>query len=81
MHGNLMSKFKVQGQVHHLFGSLLSHNPEKPKILEIYFMGDSENEVKSFLKFVAPNTDKQIFHDLQRNLQKDDYNSFFFICL
>lgn len=34
------------------------------KFLQLYFMSNSENEVKR-LFFVAPNTDKQILYDLQ----------------
>jgi len=63
-HGNFMPTFKVQGQVYHLVGSLLPTGTEEPKFLQIYFMGDSENEVKRRFS-IAPNTDKQILYNLQ----------------
>jgi len=47
-HGDFMPTFKVQGQVYHLAlaGSLLPNNPDEPKFLQIYFMGDSVSEVQ-----------------------------------
>lgn len=62
-HENFMPIFKVQGQVYHLAGSLLPTGTEEPKFLLIYFMGDSENEVKRRLS-LAPNTIKQILYNL-----------------
>lgn len=47
-HGDFMPTFKVQGQVHHLAGSLLPNNPDEPKFLQIYFMGDSVSEINEY---------------------------------
>lgn len=38
------STFKIQGQVYHKIGSLLPVSTEKPKFLQIYFMGDVEEQ-------------------------------------
>jgi hypothetical protein len=42
---NFNSTFKVQGQVYHQIGSLLPI-AEKPKFLQIYFMGDEKEQVR-----------------------------------
>lgn len=39
-----MPTFKVQGQVYHLIGSLLPQANQPAKFLQIYFMGNSEQE-------------------------------------
>ncbi|KAE9542315.1 hypothetical protein AGLY_003442, partial [Aphis glycines] len=70
-HENVMPTFKVQGQVYHLTGFLLPTSTEEQKFLQIYFMGDSENEVKRRLS-IAPNTNKQIIYDLQYMLHRNN---------
>src|SRR5436190_9365404 len=44
--GNFMPTFKVQGQVYHRIGSLISSSPDDAKFLQIYFVGEDEREVK-----------------------------------
>lgn len=41
-----MPTFKVQGQVYHLYGSLIPNTQENPQFLQIYFVGEDEKEVK-----------------------------------
>lgn len=41
-----MPTFKVQGQVYHMFGSLIPNPNENPQFLQIYFVGEDEKEVK-----------------------------------
>jgi len=36
--------FKVQGQVYHLYGSLIPNTQENPKLLQIYFVGEDEKD-------------------------------------
>lgn len=70
MHGTNI--FIIQCYVYHLAGYLLSSNPEKLKILHIYFTYDwNENEIKRRL-FVVPNIDTQIFYDLQYMLYRNN---------
>ena len=38
--------FKIQGQVYHLLGPLNVQENETPKYLQMYFMGDTEDETK-----------------------------------
>lgn len=66
-----MPAFKVQDQAYNLANSLLSSDIEEPKILQIYFMGDSENEVKRRLSIV-PNTDKRMLYNLQYMLHRNN---------
>ena len=42
--GGFMPTFKVLGQIYHQIGSVLPPDEEEPKFLQIYFMGDSEQE-------------------------------------
>ncbi|KAL4132202.1 hypothetical protein QTP88_009407 [Uroleucon formosanum] len=41
-----MPTFKVQGQVYHLYGSLIPNTQENPQFLQIYFVGEDEKEVQ-----------------------------------
>ncbi|MGD0510892.1 MAG: flagellar filament capping protein FliD, partial [Candidatus Micrarchaeaceae archaeon] len=42
----MFGKFTVQGQVYHKIGSLLPLPNEEPKFLQIYFMGDSNEQAR-----------------------------------
>ena len=42
---NFESTFKIQGQVSHRIGSLLPMPDADPKFLQIYFMGDEEQQI------------------------------------
>jgi hypothetical protein len=44
---NFETTFKIQGQVYHQIGSLLPLPDETPKFLQIYFMGDEEEQVNA----------------------------------
>ncbi|XP_018494588.1 uncharacterized protein LOC108864106 [Galendromus occidentalis] len=44
-HGNFMPTFKVQGQIYHLAGSLLPLPACEHKFLQIYFMGNLEDQI------------------------------------
>ena len=44
MERGFMPTFKVQGQVYHLIGSVLPQQGEDHKFLQIYFMGNEEDE-------------------------------------
>ena len=47
-----MSTFKIQGQVYHCVGSLLPPSNEEHKFLQIYFMGDEQQE-KTALQYYS----------------------------
>ena len=65
--------FKVQGQVYHRVGSLLPSTNEEPQFLQIYFMGDEQQEARQRCNNI-PGTRQDIVIDLQRMLHK--YNSY-----
>ena len=44
--GGFMPTFKVQGQVYHRIGSLLPEENENCQFLQIYFMGNQENQAQ-----------------------------------
>ena len=44
--GGFMQTFKVQGQVYHRIGSLLPEENENSLFLQIYFMGNQENQAQ-----------------------------------
>ncbi|GFU35281.1 uncharacterized protein TNCV_2143451 [Trichonephila clavipes] len=44
---NFESTFKIQGQVYHKIGSLLPMSDADPKFLQIYFMGDEEQQANT----------------------------------
>ncbi|CAF4665941.1 unnamed protein product, partial [Rotaria sp. Silwood2] len=62
-----MPTFKVQGQVYHRIGSLLPPTNEEPKFLQIYFMGDEQQEARQRCNNI-PGTRQDIVMDLQQML-------------
>jgi hypothetical protein len=50
----------------------LPSNLDEQKFLQIYFMGNSENEIKIRLS-IAPKVNKYIFYDLQLDLSRLDF--------
>lgn len=42
---SFMPTFKIQGQIYHQIGSLLPHFGEDSKFMQIYFMGNNEDEI------------------------------------
>ncbi|GBM74318.1 hypothetical protein AVEN_193308-1 [Araneus ventricosus] len=59
-----MPTFKVQGQVYHRIGSLYPLPNEKPKFLQIYFVGDGTQQAEQRCKNV-PQTRQDIVLQLQ----------------
>ncbi|CAF3254328.1 unnamed protein product [Rotaria sp. Silwood2] len=68
-----MPTFKIQGQVYHRIGSLLPLTNEEPKFLQIYFMGDEQQQARQRCNNI-PGTRQDIVIDLQRMLHQ--YNSY-----
>ena len=67
-----MPTFKVQGQVYHQIGSLLPSNNEPHRFLQIYFMGDSEQEAARRCDII-PNLNKDLITELQTMLHEHNY--------
>jgi hypothetical protein len=68
-----MPTFKVQGQVYHRMGSLLPLPNEEYRFLQIYFMGDEQQEVKQRCNNI-PGTRQGIVRELQQMLY--EHNSY-----
>lgn len=65
--GNFMPSFKIQGQVHHLIGSLLPEIGNNAKFLQIYFM--SESDRISIRTNMIPNLKRGLIELLQTVLR------------
>ncbi|CAG9764524.1 unnamed protein product [Ceutorhynchus assimilis] len=48
---NYMPTFKIQGQIYHRAGSLLPLPNEEHKFLQIYFMGDADEQIDQRCRF------------------------------
>jgi len=48
---NFESTFKIQGQVYHVVGSLILMPDADPKFLQIYFMGDEEQQINTHCQY------------------------------
>ena len=68
-----MPKFKVQGQVYHLAGSLLPLPNEGAGYLQMYFMGEEELEVLR-RHGLYPGLDKDIVHELCNEILCQSFN-------
>ncbi|XP_075437913.1 LOW QUALITY PROTEIN: uncharacterized protein LOC142476424 [Ascaphus truei] len=66
------STFKVQGQVYHRAGSLLPLPDQHPQFLQIYFMGDEEQQADQRCHWI-PNTRRDIVISLQRMLHEHNH--------
>ncbi|XP_075469185.1 uncharacterized protein LOC142502199 [Ascaphus truei] len=66
------STFKVQGQVYHRAGSLLPLPDQDPQFLQIYFMGDEQQEADQRCHWI-PNTRRDIVISLQRMLHQHNH--------
>ena len=64
---NYMPTFKVQGQIYHHAGSLLLLPNADHKYLQIYFMGNTNEQIKRRFQ-LSMATKREIFAQLQ-NLQ------------
>ncbi|XP_075425538.1 uncharacterized protein LOC142465468 [Ascaphus truei] len=66
------STFKVQGQVYHRAGSLLPLPEQDPQFLQIYFMGDEQQQADQRCHWI-PNTRRDIVISLQRMLHEHNH--------
>ena len=64
-----MPTFKVQGQVYHRVGSLLPVADEEHKFLQIYFMGDEQQQAKQRCTNI-PGTNQDTVIELQQTLHE-----------
>ncbi|GBO25852.1 hypothetical protein AVEN_210477-1 [Araneus ventricosus] len=64
-----MPTFRIQSQVYHKAGSLMSLPNEEAKFLQIYFLGNEETEVKRRCTLI-PGATKSLIESLQKMLQK-----------
>ncbi|XP_065370863.1 uncharacterized protein LOC135963006 [Calliphora vicina] len=63
---NYMPTFRVQGQIYHLMGSILPIPNEEPKFLQIYFMGQADDNVQvQQRQHYNPGTKQRIVAELQ----------------
>jgi len=68
---NFMPSFKIQGQVHHLIGSLLPEIGNNAKFLQIYFM--SESDRISIRTNMIPNLKRGLIESLQTVLRENNH--------
>lgn len=64
--------FKVQGQVYHRVGSLMAENSGDAKFLQIYFMGNEEEEIEKRNEII-PDTDIELLRELQKMLHHHNH--------
>ena len=69
--GNFMPTFKIQGQVHHLIGSLLPKIGNNAKFFQIYFM--SESDQISTRTSMIPNLKRGLIESLQTVLRENNH--------
>ncbi|GBM52330.1 hypothetical protein AVEN_126406-1 [Araneus ventricosus] len=67
-----MLTFRIQGQVYHKAGSLMSLPNEEAKFLQICFLGNEETEAKRRCKMI-PGTTKSLIESLQLMLLKNNH--------
>lgn len=60
-----MPTFRIQGQIYHLIGSLLPVENEESKFLQLYFLGNNENEATK-RSTITNSTDYNIILKLQK---------------
>lgn len=69
---NFSPTFTVQGQVYHTIGSLLPEKNQKPKYLQIYFMGQEEIQAGIRCECI-PGVDKRVVEKLQKMLHEHNF--------
>ena len=69
--GEWASTFRVQGQVYHAIGALQGQDEQKLSFLQIYFMGDLDEQARRRGE-VVPTLDHQIVHQLQEMLHANN---------
>ncbi|GBO46992.1 hypothetical protein AVEN_154628-1 [Araneus ventricosus] len=67
-----MPTFRIQGQVYHKAGSLMSLPNEEEKFLQIYFLGNEEAEAKRRSTLI-PGTTKSLIESLQKMLHENNH--------
>lgn len=67
-----MPTFRIQGQVYHYHGSLLPPPDNDSKFLQIYFIGDSNEEIDQ-RSAIVPGTKREIIANLQELLHKHNH--------
>ncbi|GBO33459.1 hypothetical protein AVEN_244334-1 [Araneus ventricosus] len=67
-----MPTFRIQGQVYHKPGSLMSLPNEEAKFLQIYFLGNEEAEAKRRCKLI-PGTTKSLVESFQKMLHENNH--------
>lgn len=67
--GNFMPTFKVQGQVYHRIGSIMAKPQTQPSFLQIYFVGDDDNERDIRCKIYS-GVNSELVGQLQKLLHK-----------
>ncbi|XP_055306971.1 uncharacterized protein LOC129571224 [Sitodiplosis mosellana] len=68
---NFMPTFKIQGQIYHRIGALLPNPDADYEFLQIYFIGNSDQEVDRRCE-IAPSTRRNIVEQLQELLHKEN---------
>ncbi|KAL4141455.1 hypothetical protein QTP88_004092 [Uroleucon formosanum] len=67
-------KFKVQGQVYHLYGNLIPTTQENPQFFQIYFVGENEKEIQLRCS-LYPEVKQALVKQLQNMLHtENEYN-------
>ena len=65
----LIHVLKYKGQVYHLLGPLDAQNKQQPKYLHMYFMGNTEVEVRQRIEILlSANLNTNIISELQNML-------------
>ncbi|GBM28047.1 hypothetical protein AVEN_27436-1 [Araneus ventricosus] len=67
-----MPTFRIQGQVYHKAGSLMSLPNEEVKFLQIYFLGNEEDEARRRCTLI-PRTTKSLIESLQKMLHENNH--------
>ncbi|GBN69907.1 hypothetical protein AVEN_50323-1 [Araneus ventricosus] len=67
-----MPTFRIQGQVYHKAGSLISLPNEEAKFLQIYLLGNKEAEAKRRCTLI-PVTTKSLIESLQKKLHENNH--------
>ncbi|XP_023214640.1 uncharacterized protein LOC111632139 [Centruroides sculpturatus] len=70
---NFMPTFKIQGQIYHRIGSLLPLEDQPPVFLQIYFVGNDEEEVNIRCNH-STGVDKRLVYQIQKALH--EHNSY-----
>lgn len=67
-----LTTFRIQGQIYHRIGSLLPTPGEEHKFLQIYFMGNEEEEIDQRCS-IAVTTNREIISKLQEFFHENNH--------